>query len=116
MTNIGYSEEVTTTKKSNEYALLQFKKDYSNVDDKEGTQKFQTVVFYEMYNDKDGYANGTTIEEMLRVSIERLEDLNGRFSCRENSIAITKMQEALLWLNERTRDREARDVEGKHLK
>ena len=30
------------------------------------------------------------------VLIERLQDLNGRFACRENSIAITKMQEALM--------------------
>jgi len=54
------------------------------------------------------------LEEMLRVSIERLQDLNSRFACRENSIAITKMQEALMWLNARTADRESRGVEGKH--
>ena len=54
-------------------------------------------------------------EEMLRVSIARLTDLNSRFACRENSIAITKMQEALMWLNERTRERKERGVEGKHI-
>lgn len=52
---------------------------------------------------------------MLRVSIARLTDLNSRFACRENSIAITKMQEALMWLNERTRERKERGVEGKHI-
>jgi len=74
----------------------------------------QIVSFYEMYQNGN-VENGTTIEEMLRVSIERLTDLNSRFSCRENSIAITKMQEALMWLNERTRERKERGVEGKHL-
>jgi len=103
---------VETTKKSNEYALLNFKRD----SEPDGRLAFQPVVFYEMHNDTNGYDNGTTVEEMLRVSIERLVDLNDRFSCRENSIAITKMQEALLWLNERTRERESRGVEGKHIK
>ena len=74
----------------------------------------QEISFYEM-NEDGSHSSGTTLEEMLRVSIARLTDLNSRFSCRENSIAITKMQEALMWLNERTRERKERGVEGKHL-
>jgi len=73
----------------------------------------QNISFYEM-NQDGSVDGGTTLEEMLRVSIQRLQDLNSRFGRRENSIAITKMQEALMWLNERTRDREARGVEGTH--
>ena len=80
----------------------------------EPTGAVQEVTFYKM-NEDGSKESGTTLEEMLRVSIERLQDLNGRFPCRENSIAITKMQEALMWLNERTRDRIARDVEGQHV-
>lgn len=74
----------------------------------------QFVDFYEKAVEGDDVP-GTTIEEMLRVSIARLKILNARFSCRENSIAITKMEEALMWLNARTADRIARGVEGKHL-
>lgn len=74
----------------------------------------QEVTFYKL-NEDGTNSDGTTLEEMLRVSIERLQMLNERFSCRENAIAITKMQEALLWLNERTRNRTARGVEGKHV-
>ena len=103
------------SKGKNEYALLQFKRDYSSPDDKEGTQRFQKVIFYEMHLD-GSYENGTTLEEMLRVSIERLTDLNGRFGCRENSLAITKMEEALMWLDKRTENRQDRGVEGKHIK
>ena len=99
----------TTDKKINEYALLNFKRDL----EPDGTFRFQPVVFYELKED-GSFDNGITLEEMLRVSIERLQDLNGRFACRENSIAITKMQEALMWLNARTADREKRGVEGKH--
>lgn len=99
----------------NKYALLRFKRDYSSPEDKEGTQKFQEITFYKMNRD-GSYENGTTLEELLSVGIERLTDLNNRFGCRENSLAITKMQEALMWLNKRTEDREARGVEGKHIK
>lgn len=60
--------------------------------------------------------NGTTNEEVLKALINRTEFLNTKFPCRENSIAITKMQEALMWFEKRTADRLARGVEGKHLK
>jgi len=79
------------------------------------TLKFQEITFYKMNPDKT-FENGTTIEEMLRISILRLKDLNSKFSCRENSIAITKMQEAIFWLNERTNERIERGVEGEHQK
>ena len=93
----------TDNKENNIYNLYNF----NNAD-------MQKVVFYKL-NEDGTSESGTTLEEMLKVSIERLNDLNGRFSCRENSIAITKMQEALMWLNKRTEDRKNRDVEGKHL-
>jgi hypothetical protein len=102
--------EKTVNKKFNEYALLNFKRD----SEPDGTLRFQPVVFYELNEDMTE-ENGTTLEEMLRVSIERLQNLNGRFPCRENSLALTKMQEALMWLNARTVDRVARGDEGKHL-
>lgn len=73
----------------------------------------QEVVFYKL-NEDGTFEHGTTLEEMLHVSIERLQELNERFSCRENALAITKMQEALMWLNERTRNRKERGVEGQH--
>lgn len=57
---------------------------------------------------------GTTNEELLRVLIDRVQELNKKFMSRENSLAITKLQEGLLWLEERTRDRIRRGVEGKH--
>lgn len=73
----------------------------------------QEVIFYKL-NEDGTSEHGTTLEEMLRVCIDRLQELNGRFSCRENALAVTKMQEALMWLNERTRERKERGVEGKH--
>lgn len=101
MDNSGTSGVAIETK--NVYELKDFKEDAPS----------QEISFYRM-NQDGSFDNGTTLEEMLRVSIERLTDLNSRFSCRENSIAITKIQEALMWLNKRTEDRKARGVEGMH--
>lgn len=57
--------------------------------------------------------DGTTDEEVLKVLIDRLQYLNGKFPCRENAIVITKLEASLMWLNKRTSDRLARNVEGK---
>jgi hypothetical protein len=60
--------------------------------------------------------DGTTNEEVLKMLIDRMNGLQAKFPCRENAIVITKLDEALLWLEKRTRDRMARGVEGKHEK
>lgn len=57
--------------------------------------------------------NGMQNEQLIAVLIHRLKFLNESFSCRENVIAIVKLEEALHWLEARTRDRQARGVEGK---
>lgn len=61
--------------------------------------------------------NGVTQEALLAIVIDRLRSFQaGPFSCRENAIALTKCEEALLWLKKRTLDRMARGVEGTHQK
>ena len=59
-------------------------------------------------------SDGTTNEEILEVLINRMNYLQNKFPCRENALAITKLDEALMWLNKRTADRVKRNVEGKH--
>ena len=104
----------TTNKKLNEYALISFKREYSTPNDKEGTLVFQPITFYEMF--KDGsYDNGTTLEEMLRVSFERLTVLNNSFPCKENEDALKGIAVAREALETRTKDRTERGVEGKHI-
>ena len=49
-----------------------------------------------------------------RINAEEIESFNKRFPCRENSCAITHLDEAMMWLEKRTRDRENREVEGKN--
>lgn len=57
--------------------------------------------------------NGITQEVLLAIIIDRLQSFQkGPYACRENAIALTKLEEAAMWLHKRTRDRMARNVEG----
>lgn len=83
----------------------------------------QTIQFIEKAQDLSAPVgqmvqvnNGTTNEDVLAVLIDRLNYLQGKFPCRENAVALTHIETALLWLNKRTTDRKARGVEGKALK
>lgn len=59
--------------------------------------------------------NGAFVEGVVAAAIGRLQFYQAsKFSCRENAIALTHLETALLWLNKRTADREAREVEGTH--
>lgn len=59
--------------------------------------------------------NGAFVETVIAAAKQRIEHYNdGEFRCRENSMAITKLDEALMWLHSRTAAREARGVEGTH--
>lgn len=86
------------------------------IDVVEGSEEspFQEIIFYKM-TPEGRKMQGTTLEEIIRVTIERLSALNALFSCRENSVAITKLEEALMWLNKRTQNRVTRGVEGRHI-
>jgi hypothetical protein len=64
---------------------------------------------------KECGVNGVANEDLIAMVIDRLQSFQeSAFNCRENAIAITKLEEALLWLRKRTMDREARNVEGTH--
>jgi hypothetical protein len=59
--------------------------------------------------------NGITHEALIAILVDRLEGFqSGPYACRENALALTKLQEAQMWLQKRTRDRMARNVEGTH--
>lgn len=59
--------------------------------------------------------NGAFVEGVLAAALGRLQHYQeSKFKCRENALAITKIEEALHWLDERTAGREARGVEGTH--
>ena len=61
--------------------------------------------------------NGAFVETVIAAAKQRIEFYqNSKFTCRENAVAITKLDEALMWLNKRTQNRETREVEGTHTK
>lgn len=61
--------------------------------------------------------NGVNNEDLIIMVISRLEHFQkGEYACRENAVAITKLEEALMWLRKRTINRERRNVKGTHEK
>ncbi|MGB3203587.1 MAG: hypothetical protein WBB28_01225 [Crinalium sp.] len=57
--------------------------------------------------------NGAFVETVVKIALDRLEFYQaGKFACHENDIAIARLREAISALNERTKHREKREVEG----
>lgn len=66
---------------------------------------------------KEFGVNGITQEALLAIVIDRLRGFQaGAFACYENAIALAHCEDALMWLQKRTRDRLARGVEGTNQK
>jgi hypothetical protein len=66
---------------------------------------------------KENGVNGLTQQALLAIVIDRLRSFqSGPFSCRENAIALTHCEEALMWLQRRTVARIKRGVEGTNQK
>lgn len=66
---------------------------------------------------KEFGGNGCHQEDLLAIVIDRLRSFQaGEYACRENALALTKIEEAMHWLNHRTAERESRGVEGTNIK
>ena len=58
-------------------------------------------------------ANGCQLEDVIDVLVARLQGFQrGPFRCRENELAIIKLEEARLWLSQRNWTRQSQGVEG----
>jgi hypothetical protein len=87
----------------------------SRFDPDEGIDK--KIVLFQNGPIKEVGVNGLTQEALLAIVIDRLRSFQaGQFSCRENAIALTKLEEGLMWLQRRTLARIRRGVEGTHQK
>lgn len=60
--------------------------------------------------------DGTLHEHILSVMIEDLKFKNSLVPSREGSLAITKLEEARMWMEERTKAREASGTLGTYKK
>ena len=56
--------------------------------------------------------NGCQVDTIIETAKIIIEGLNRQFPCRENAIAITKLEEALMWLERRTTNRIKMGIEG----
>lgn len=76
----------------------------------------QELQFIEKEKTSDGtfetVNDGTTNEEVILMLIDRIGCLDNKFPCAENKAALGHLQGALAFLEKRTRDRQARKVEG----
>lgn len=62
--------------------------------------------------EESGMVAGLQSEQLLIALIDRHKKLNNKFPSREGSLAITKMEEALHWLEARVKERIQRGVMG----
>lgn len=78
---------------------------------------YEIDIFFQEGPIKEAGVNGLTQEALLAITIDRLRSFQaGPYSCRENAIALTHCEEALMWLQRRTVARIKRGVEGTHAK
>lgn len=61
---------------------------------------------------KEHGINGCQVDTIIEAAKIMIEGLNKQFPCRENALAITKLEESLMWLAKRRTDRLLRGVEG----
>lgn len=60
---------------------------------------------------------GIFTESLIQLAKQYLESVNkGQLATRETSMAITKLDEALLWIDKRAQDRALRNVQGTYQK
>lgn len=68
------------------------------------------LSFWQGYR-ADPSINGITSESLLAVVIDRLQGFQAQgMACRENAIALTHLETAMLWLHQRTRERQAQEA------
>jgi hypothetical protein len=82
-----------------------------------GTQGWRDIISFQNGPVSESSVNGITEGALLSIILDRFNAFQkGPYACRENALAITKLEEALHWMNARTRDRVRRGVEGRNEK
>lgn len=81
--------------------------------DNGGILDMQRIVFQNGARKERGSTTGVLDIDLLEIARHRLQCFQqGDFSSRENAIALTHIEEALMWLNRRVEDRIERNVLG----
>ncbi len=115
--------ELGTTYKLPKYRVVDGIKEVRKLEDSCDESDFayyQTITFVRGDKTDNGEiiprVDGILQEQLLAMMIADLQYKNSLIPSKETACAITKLQEALFWLEERQRDREARNVLGTYNK
>ncbi len=74
-----------------------------------------TVILFQNGPINEVGVNGVTHEVLLAIVADRLRSFQaGPYACKANACALTHVEEALHWLQQRTLERMRRGVEGTH--
>jgi hypothetical protein len=80
-----------------------------------GSPARHSTVLFQNGPIPDVGVNGVTHEALLAIVADRLRSFQaGPFACKENACALTHIEEAQHWLQQRTLARMRRGVEGTH--
>lgn len=86
---------------------------WGDADDSTGLSQRKIVISFQNGPIAENGVNGITQEVLLAIIKHRLECFQaGPFACRDNAVALTHIDSALLWLKKRTLERMERGVEG----
>jgi hypothetical protein len=86
--------------------------EYNIVDINDKSKSYSKIKFQKGPVKENG-VNGIFIEDLIWICIHRLACFQkGNFACKENSNAKEYLQKALDQLNNRTKERQNRNVEG----
>jgi hypothetical protein len=80
-----------------------------------GTGATRCTILFQNGTIPEKGTNGITQEVLLAIVADRLRGFqSGPFKCKENAYALTNIEEAMHWLQQRTIARMRRGVEGTH--
>lgn len=97
------------------YSVPTYKVTNEGIEDGEGLE----IAFCKgnRQNENDLRQEGLFTETLIQVAKEYLEAVNvGEMATRETSMVITKLDEALMWINKRSEDRKRRGVQASYQK
>lgn len=106
LNNIFIVDEKGNGGANHEYQIM-------GMDDKEDYRVFGRIKFQHGARKLEDSTHGIIDSDLLEIVRHRLQCFQqGEFSTRENAIALTHIEEALMWMNRRVEDRIERNVLG----
>lgn len=107
---------VTADLRANDNAHHKYKIFVNKDTDTLGVTVHEVEIQFQNGGLKDVGPNGITEQALIAIILDRYRSFNGgQFGCLENSMVITKLEEALMWSGKRAADRAQRGVEGQRI-